>query len=56
MTNPKDCDMVKLETLTRTQQAFLLKCKEIGWGKLEVQIKGGEPVTAKLLEQTFKFD
>ena len=31
------------EQLSKAQQAFLEKCKEIGWGKIEVLIKDGEP-------------
>lgn len=32
-----------MSELSKAQQAFLEKCKEIGWGKIEVLIKDGEP-------------
>jgi len=35
--------MSEIEKLSKAQQTFLEKCKEIGWGKVEVIIKDGEP-------------
>lgn len=56
MTTPKNSDIVKNKELTQTQLNFLAFCEKFGWGKLEVQIKNGEPTIAKIVEQTIKFD
>ena len=56
MTNNPKCDNVRIDTLTKAQLNFLNYCKELGWGKVEVVIKGGEPVLATKKEEYLKFD
>jgi len=50
--------MVKNEVveLTKTQKSFLEFCKEFGWGKLEVDVKHGEPVMSHEIEHDHKHD
>ncbi len=50
--NPSGCDII----LSRTQKNFLAYCKQLGYGKLEVIIKDGEPVLAVKKEELIKFD
>jgi len=35
---------------------FIALCKEIGWGRIEVRLKNGEPVMATILRQDIKLD
>jgi len=35
---------------------FFECCRDIGWGKLEVRLKGGEPVMVSILRQDIKLD
>jgi len=42
--------------LTRPQTAFLEFCREFGWGTVEIKIKNGEPVMAKVISKEIKFD
>ena len=56
LTNSQKCANGKEASLTRPQQAFLVKCKEIGWGRLEVELKDGEPVMIHWVRQDIKLD
>ncbi len=42
--------------LSKAQQNFLEFCKEFGWGKLEVEVKHGEPVLSREIEHAHKHD
>ncbi len=42
--------------LTEAQRKFLEYCQKIGWGKIEVIIKNGEPVMAIQAYHNEKFD
>ena len=48
--------MDKEEKLTKAQKAFLDYCKQLGYGKLEVTVKDGQPVLAVKREELIKFD
>ena len=47
--------LIKTE-LSKAQMAFIEYCKEFGWGKLEVIVKGGEPVMVSPIKQDIKLD
>jgi len=53
LTNCEKCGSV---VLSKSQGAFLEYCKEFGWGKLEVVVKGGEPVMVVEIRRETKLD
>ena len=44
MTNKDSNAILNIDALSKAQLAFLEFCKEIGWGKFEVEVRNGEPV------------
>lgn len=61
LTSQKICDSVRKE-LSKAQVNFLDYCLHFSYGKLEVEIKDGQPVGARIivkenvLQQYHKFD
>ncbi len=49
-------DIIKSNILTKAQIKFLEYCKELGYGKVEVTVKNGEPVLGVEKERLLKFD
>ena len=56
LTNPANCDLINEIELTKAQRGFIEYCQQFGWGKLEVTVKGGEPVMVSPIKQEFKLD
>lgn len=56
LTKPTNSVNLVTVELTKAQVKFLEFCKEFGWGKLEVQVKDGEPVMSRELEHDHKHD
>jgi len=56
LTNKNQPDKVEPVVLSKAQKAFLEYCREIDWGKVEVIIKGGEPVFVTRGLRDTKFD
>ena len=47
--------MVDIKQLTKAQQEFLDFCEKLGYGKIEIVIKDGQPVYATQVKQDTKF-
>jgi len=62
LTSKGNYDSVKTIEVTEAQFRFLLFCKQFGWGKLEVDVKDGQPVGCHVVvrdgvvQQYNKFD
>ncbi len=52
----KNCAIIEIDTLTKAQLSFLKFCKELGYGRIRVTIKNGEPVLASQTLKDIKFD
>ena len=48
--------IMQVSDLTKVQVNFLKYCKTIGWGKMTVTVKNGEPVFAQNIIEDVKFD
>ncbi len=42
--------------LTKAQENLLEYCEEVGWGKVEVKVKNGQPVMLRVIEKDIKLD
>ena len=44
MTNPEKGTTINNKELSKAQLKFLQDCERFGWGKIQVEIKDGQPV------------
>lgn len=41
-----------IKDITEAQRDFLSVCEKLGWGKIELIVKNGEPATSRIIEWT----
>ena len=56
LTNSEKGAYTNNKELSKTQLEFLAYCKRFGWGTMEIVIRNGEPVLARNLQKTVRFD
>lgn len=51
-----DMNQPSIASLTKAQVNLLDQCEKLGWGKMEVTVKNGQPVMITILRQDIKLD